>query len=71
MCGQFDTQLAEEFFRAFAVNAGLTLHLKVLYGKNDHHKLEALFKAFGLTLRDAASIDSRIEGVLSTKGSLD
>ncbi len=51
MCGQFDTQLAEEFFRAFAVNAGLTLHLKVLYGKNDHHKLEALFKAFGLTLR--------------------
>ena len=68
MCGQFDTQLAEEFFRAVAGNAGLTLHLKVLYGKNDHHKLEALFKAFGLTLRDAASIDSRIEGVLSTKG---
>ena len=71
MCGQFDTQLAEEFFRAFAVNAGLTLHLKVLYGKNDHHKLEALSKALGLALRDAASIDNRIEGVLSTKGSLD
>ena len=71
MCGQFDTQLAEEFFRAFAVNAGLTLHLKVLYGKNDHHKLEALYKALGLALRDAASIDNRIEGVLSTKGSLD
>ena len=71
MCGQFDTQLAEEFFRAVAVNAGLTLHLKVLYGKNDHHKLEALYKALGLALRDAASIDSRIEGVLSTKGSLD
>lgn len=71
MCGQFDTQLAEEFFRAVAGNAGLTLHLKVLYGKNDHHKLEALFKAFGLALRDAASIDNRIEGVLSTKGSLD
>ena len=62
---------AEEFFRAFAVNAGLTLHLKVLYGKNDHHKLEALYKALGLALRDAASIDNRIEGVLSTKGSLD
>ena len=71
MCGQFDTQLAEEFFRAVAVNAGLTLHLKVLYGKNDHHKLEALYKALGLALRDAASIDNRIEGVLSTKGSLD
>ena len=71
MCGQFDTQLAEEFFRAFAVNAGLTLHLKVLYGKNDHHKLEALYKALGLALRDAASIDNQIEGVLSTKGSLD
>lgn len=70
-CGQFDTQLAEEFFRAVAGNAGLTLHLKVLYGKNDHHKLEALFKAFGLALREAASLDARIEGVLSTKGSLD
>ena len=71
MRGRFDTQLAEEFFRAFAVNAGLTLHLKVLYGKNDHHKLEALYKALGLALRDAASIDNQIEGVLSTKGSLD
>lgn len=70
-CGQFDTQLAEEFFRAVAVNAGLTLHLKVLYGRNDHHKLEALFKAFGLALRAAAATDARIEGVLSTKGSLD
>lgn len=71
MCGQLDTQLAEEFFRAVAVNAGLTLHLKVLYGRNDHHKMEALFKAFGLALRDAAAIDNRIQGVLSTKGTLD
>ena len=71
MCGQLDTQLADEFFRAVAVNAGLTLHMKVLYGKNDHHKMEALFKAFGLALRDAAAVDQRIQGVLSTKGTLD
>lgn len=70
-CGSMDTQLAEEFFRALAVNAGLTLHLKVLEGRNDHHKMEALFKAFGLAIRDAASFDSRIQGVLSTKGKLD
>ena len=69
--GQFDTQLAEEFFRAVCVNAGLTVHLRVLYGKNDHHKLEALFKAFGLALRDAAATDPRVVGVPSTKGSLD
>ena len=55
MVGAFDTQLAEEFFRAVAVNAGLTLHLKVIEGRNDHHKLEALSKAFGLAMRDAAA----------------
>lgn len=71
MVGAFDTQLAEEFFRAVAVNAGLTLHLKVIEGRNDHHKLEALFKAFGLALRDATAMDPRITGVLSTKGTLD
>lgn len=71
MAGTMDTQLAEEFFRAVAVNAGLTLHLKVIEGRNDHHKMEALFKAFGLALRDAASLDPRITGVLSTKGALD
>ena len=71
MVGAFDTQLAEEFFRAVAVNAGLTVHAKVLAGRNDHHKLEALFKAFGLALRDAAAVDPRVTGVLSTKGALD
>ena len=71
MVGAFDTQLAEEFFRALCVNAGLTLHMKALAGRNDHHKLEALFKAFGLALRDAAAIDPRVKGVLSTKGALD
>ena len=71
MVGAFDTQLAEEFLRAVAVNAGLTVHVKVLAGRNDHHKLEALFKAFGLALRDAAAVDPRVTGVLSTKGALD
>ncbi len=71
MCGTMDTQLAEEFFRAVAVNAGLTVHMNLLAGRNDHHKMEALFKAFGLALRDAARIDTNIQGVLSTKGSLD
>ncbi|MGN0778287.1 MAG: imidazoleglycerol-phosphate dehydratase HisB [Aristaeellaceae bacterium] len=71
MAGDFDTQLAEEFFRAVTVNAGLTVHVKVLAGRNDHHKLEALFKAFGLALRDAAAADPRVTGVLSTKGALD
>ncbi len=71
MCGAMDTQLAEEFFRAVAVNAGLTVHMNVIAGRNDHHKMEALFKAFGLALRDAMRIDGNIQGVLSTKGALD
>jgi imidazoleglycerol-phosphate dehydratase len=53
------------------VHAGLTLHLRMLYGRNDHHKMEAMFKAFGLALRQAAEYDGRISGVLSTKGTLD
>ena len=68
--GAMDTQLVEEFFRAVCTAAGLTLHLCVPYGKNDHHKAEALFKAFGRALGDAAAFDSRIQGVLSTKGTL-
>lgn len=71
MCGTMDTQLAEEFFRAVTVNAGLTVHMKLLDGRNDHHKMEALFKAFGLAMRDAVRVDSNIQGVLSTKGKLD
>ena len=71
MCGTMDTQLAEEFFRAVTVNAGLTVHMKLLDGRNDHHKMEALFKAFGLALRDAVRVDANIQGVLSTKGTLD
>lgn len=71
MCGAMDTQLAEEFFRAVSVNAGLTVNMKCIDGKNDHHRMEALFKAFGLALREAAAPDPRVMGVLSTKGSLD
>ena len=70
-CGAMDTQLAEEFFRAVTVNAGLTVHMNLLAGRNDHHKMEALFKAFGLAMRDAVRLDTNIRGVLSTKGSLD
>ena len=70
MIGGYDTELTEEFLRALAVNAGLTLHVKVLYGTNSHHKVEAIFKALGHALREAVSIDSRVQGVPSTKGSL-
>lgn len=69
--GSMDTEMVEEFFRALCVNAGITLHMKVLYGKNTHHKIEALFKAFGRALTEAASFDSRITGIMSTKGSLE
>lgn len=68
--GDFDAELCEEFFRAVAMNAGLTLHLNLQYGKNTHHIIEAFFKAFGQALREAVSIDPKIEGVFSTKGVL-
>ncbi len=68
--GQMDTQLVEEFFRAVAFNAGITLHIKLLYGSNCHHIIEAIFKAFGRALDEATKIDTRIIGVMSTKGTL-
>lgn len=70
MVGDYDTELTEEFLRAFAVNAGITLHARVLYGKNSHHKIEAIFKALGQALRTAVARDPRIKGVPSTKGVL-
>lgn len=70
MIGDYDTELTEEFLRAFAFHGGLTLHVKVLYGKNSHHKIEAIFKALGHALRIAAEKDPRVEGVPSTKGVL-
>lgn len=68
--GSFDTEMVEEFFRAVAENAGITLHARVLYGRNNHHMVEALFKAFGKALNEALTYDERIKGVLSTKGFL-
>ncbi|SDA20930.1 imidazoleglycerol-phosphate dehydratase [Ruminococcus sp. YE71] len=67
-CGEYDTCLTEEFFRALAVNSGITLHLREEYGKNDHHIIEAMFKAFAHALKDAMSKTGG--GVLSTKGVL-
>ena len=70
MIGNFDTELVEEFLRAFAFNAGITLHVKILYGKNSHHKVEAIFKALGHALKAAVTVDEKIKGVPSTKGVL-
>ena len=68
--GNFETELAEEFFRAFAGAAKLTLHLDVRRGSNVHHMIEAAFKAFARALRVAVSIDPDETGIPSTKGSL-
>ncbi len=70
MIGDYDTELTEEFLRALAFHAGITLHIRVLYGTNSHHKVEAIFKALGHALHDASRIDPAIQGVLSTKGVL-
>jgi imidazoleglycerol-phosphate dehydratase len=66
----FDAELVEEFFRAVATNAKLTLHLGTRYGSNAHHMVEACFKAFARALRQAVAIDPRESGVPSTKGTL-
>lgn len=66
----FDTELAEEFFRAVANSARLTLHVSVRYGTNAHHMIEACFKAFARALRIAVSIDPEESGVPSSKGTL-
>jgi imidazoleglycerol-phosphate dehydratase len=66
----FDTELTEEFFRAVATNAKLTLHLGTRYGSNAHHMIEACFKAFARALRQAVAIDPDESGVPSTKGTL-
>ncbi|MBP0963839.1 MAG: imidazoleglycerol-phosphate dehydratase HisB [Oscillospiraceae bacterium] len=64
--GTFDNCLTEEFFRAFAFNAGITLHIKLIYGSNDHHKIEAIFKAVAHALKAAKAVTGG--EVLSTKG---
>lgn len=68
--GAFDAQLVEEFLRALAVNAALTLHVRVPYGRDTHHIAEAIFKALARALRQAVSLDPREAGVPSTKGTL-
>lgn len=68
LIGDLDVQLIREFFGAFAVNARITLHLRVIYGENDHHKCEALFKAMGHALKAAVAMGG--SGLLSSKGVL-
>jgi imidazoleglycerol-phosphate dehydratase len=69
--GDFDTELAPEFLRALAHNAGLTLHVRLMCGENTHHQIEAVFKALGRALRSAVAVDDRRAGVVpSTKGVL-
>lgn len=68
--GYMDTELAKEFFYAVTYSVGMNLHLKLMSGENNHHIMEALFKAFGKALDEAVMQDTRIQGVLSTKGSL-
>lgn len=67
--GEYDTCMTEEFFRAFAFNAGITLHINMVYGTNDHHKCEAIFKACAHALKKAIRLNETGE-TLSTKGSL-
>ncbi|MDF1579001.1 MAG: imidazoleglycerol-phosphate dehydratase HisB [Desulfobulbales bacterium] len=68
--GKFDTPLVQEFLRALCLHAGLTLHVEVAHGENTHHILEAIFKSLGRTLDMASSIETRVDGPLSSKGSL-
>ena len=69
--GAFDTELVQEWFQAFAMNAGITLHVEVLYGSNDHHIAESCFKGLARALHAAFAIDPRAAGeVPSTKGTL-
>ena len=70
MVGSFDSELAPEFFKSLCVNAGINAHIRQLDGGNAHHVIEAAFKSFARALREAVSIDPRITGVPSTKGTL-
>ena len=68
--GDFDVELAREFFQAFVNHCGLNLHINVMYGGNVHHIIEACFKAFARSMDTATQLDPRVEGVMSTKGVL-
>ena len=69
--GDFDAELVEEFFRAFAVNCRVTLHIALRYGNNVHHSIEAIFKTFARALGQALRVDPRVKDVPSTKGTLE
>lgn len=68
--GEFDVELAREFFQAFANHCGLNLHINVMYGENVHHIIEACFKAVARAMDAATQLDPRVVGVMSTKGIL-
>lgn len=68
--GDMDTEMVREFFYAVSYAAGMNLHMKVMYGTNNHHMIEGLFKAFAKALDQASMYDERIQGVLSTKGTI-
>lgn len=69
--GYLETELVHEFFYAVSYSAGMNLHIKVLDGQNNHHIIEAMFKAFARALHEATGLDERITDVLSTKGTLE
>ena len=68
--GEMDSEMVRDFFYAISYSAGMNLHIKVLTPGNNHHMIEAMFKAFARALDEATSYDSRISDILSTKGSL-
>ena len=68
--GEMDTELVREFFQGICNNCGMNLHIKVFHGENNHHIAEAIYKAFGRALCEAVSLNGRVQGVLSTKGSI-
>ena len=68
--GTFDPELVEEFFKALCNHAKITLHINLLYGRNNHHMVEAVFKGFGRALREAVFLDERASQIPSTKGVL-
>ena len=69
--GSFEINLVEEFFKALSYHVGMTLHINLLYGKNSHHIIEAIFKAFSRALNEAIRKDDRIDDIPSTKGIID
>jgi imidazoleglycerol-phosphate dehydratase len=69
--GNFDTQLVEEFFKAFVIHSRITLHIRVLYGRNAHHIIESIFKAWGRAMKTAVAFDNGTKTVPSSKGLID